>query len=335
MADSKFQFHYTPTGTGVISGPEVLQQTEDAINDVGAYADQASDNSEEALSIAKEARQTAQTANSTSSNALAEANAANEKVETLKQVVDDWDADIQTAIAQSKSAVDASTVAVTTANSAQTSASAAQTAAQGSAASAQTAANNAAQSLQTAQAAQQTAETAQSNAETAQTAATTAQTAAQTAETKALEAAASAYAVRVINQALQVSATIQISDLKPQGNIKAGDTVVGTDGRMFTIASVDTAAGTALLSADYTDLTPSVSYEAAQALTETQQTTARSNINFTAGAESWAETYFNGHVDDYLCPILEELILENGGTQQQIDDAKNTQTSSNSESGNS
>ena len=103
MADSKFQFHYTPTGTGVISGPEVLQQTEDAINDVGAYADQASDNSEEALSIAKEARQTAQTANSTSSNALAEANAANEKVETLKQVVDDWDADIQTAIAQSKS----------------------------------------------------------------------------------------------------------------------------------------------------------------------------------------------------------------------------------------
>lgn len=310
MADSKFQFHYTPTGTGVISGPEVLQQTEDAINDVGAYADQASDNSEEALSIAKEARQTAQTANSTSSNALAEANAANEKVETLKQVVDDWDADIQTAIAQSKSAVDASTVAVTTANSAQTSASAAQTAAQGSAASAQTAANNAAQSLQTAQAAQQAAETAQ--------------TAAQTAEAKALEAAASAYAVRVINQALQVSATIQISDLKPQGNIKAGDTVVGTDERMFTIASVDTSAGTALLSADYTDLTPSVSYEAAQALTETQQTTARSNINFTAGAESWAETYFNGHVDDYLCPILEELILENGGTQQEIDDAKNS-----------
>ena len=184
----------------------------------------------------------------------------------MKQVVDDWDADIQTAIAQSKSAVDASTVAVTTANSAQTSASAAQTAAQGSAASAQTAANNAAQSLQTAQAAQQAAETAQSNAETAQTAATTAQTAAQTAEAKALEAAASAYAVRVINQALQVSATIQISDLKPQGNIKAGDTVVGTDGRMFTIASVDTSAGTALLSADYTDLTPSVSYEAAQAL---------------------------------------------------------------------
>ena len=66
----------------------------------------------------------------------------------------------------------------------------------------------------------------------------------------------------MINQVLTVSGTIQIADLKPQGNIKAGDTVVGTDGRMFTIASVDSSAGTALLSADYTDLTPSVSERA-------------------------------------------------------------------------
>lgn len=256
-----FQFHYTPTGTGVISGPEVLQQTEDAINDIGEYADQASDNSEETLSIATEALETAQTANSTSSNALAEANAATEKVATLKQTVDDWDSDIQTALAQSKSAVDASTIAVTTANSAQTSASEAQTAAQDSAASAQTAANEAAQAVEAAEAAQQAAETAQENAETAQTAATTAQTAAENAETKAEEAASNAYAVRVINQALTISGTIQTADLTPQGNIKAGDTVVGTDGRMFTIASVDSDAGTALLSAEYVDLMHSASYE--------------------------------------------------------------------------
>lgn len=302
MAKTKFQFHYTPTGTGVISGPEVLKQTEDAINDVGAYADQASDNSSEALSIAKEARQTAQTANSTSSNALAQANAANEKVETLKQTVDDWDADIQTSIAQSKSAIDASTIAVNTSNSAQASAAAAQTAAQSSAASAQTAENNAAQAVQTAQ------------------------TAAQTAESKAVEAASNAYAVRVIDQVLTASGTIQIADLKPQGNIKAGDTVVGTDGRMFRITSVNATAGTALLSADYTDLTPSVSYEAPQTLSATQQNTARSNIGFSAGVDSWADDSFNDRTDDYLCPILEELILENGGTQQAIDDIKNAQT---------
>ena len=177
--------------------------------------------------------------------------------------------------------------------------------------------------MQTAQAAQQAAETAQGNAETAQTAAATAQTAAQTAETKALEAAASAYAVRVINQVLTVSGTIQIADLKPQGNIKAGDTVVGTDGRMFTIASVDSSVGTALLSADYTDLTPSVSYQASQSLSTAQQKTARDNIAFGAGVNEWADSSFDGRVDDYVCPILEELILENGGTQQEIDDAKN------------
>ena len=258
---------------------------------------------------------------------MAEANAANERVATLKQTVDDWDADIQTAVAQSKSAVDASTAAVTTANTAQASAAAAQTAAQDSAASAQTAENNAAQAVQTAQAAQQAAETAQGNAESAQTAATTAQTAAQTAETKALEAASNAYAVRVINQVLTISGTIQTADLKPQGNIKAGDTVVGTDGRMFTIASVDSAAGTALLSADYTDLTPSVSYEANQSLTTAQQKTARDNIAFGAGVNAWADDNFDQRTDDYLCPILEELILENGGTQQEIDDIKNSQNS--------
>ena len=327
MADSKFQFHYTPTGTGVISGPEVLQQTEDAINDVGAYADQASDNSSEALSIAKEARQTAQTANSTSSNALAQANAANEKVETLKQTVDDWDADIQTSIAQSKSAIDASTIAVNTSNTAQASAAAAQTAAQSSAASAQTAQNNAAQAVQTAQTAQQAAETAQGNAESALTSATTAQTAAENAEAKATEAANSAYCVRVIDQELSISQTITTADLKPQGNIKVGDTVVGIDGRMFTIASMAEDGTTAVLSSTYVDLTPNVSYSAAQQLTDTEQQTARNNIGFTTGVNAWADDNFDQRTDDYLCPILEELILENGGTQQEIDDIKNAENS--------
>jgi hypothetical protein len=93
---------------------------------------------------------------------------------------------------------------------------------------------------------------------------------------------------------------------------------------MFTIASVDSEAGTALLSADYTDLTPSVSYEANQSLTTTQQKTARDNISFGTGVDEWADSSFDGRVDDYVCPILEELILENGGTQQEIDDAKNS-----------
>ena len=311
----KFEFHYTPTGTEVISGPEVLQQTEDAINEIGEYADNASDNSEEALNIAKEARETAQTANSTSSNALAEANAASERVATLKQVVDDWDADIQTAVATSKSAVEASTVAINTANSAQTAAQAAQTAAESSEANAQTAANNAAQAVQTAEAAQQAAETAQGNAQSALASATTAQTAAENAETKAIEAANSAYCVRVIDQELSISQTITTADLQPQGNIKIGDTVVGIDGRMFTIASMSEDGAQAVLSNTFVDLTPNVSYSFSQTLTEAQQATARNNIGFTTG------------IDNYLIPILEELILENGGTQQEIDDIKNSEAS--------
>ena len=311
----KFIFHYTPTGTGVIDGPAVLQQTEDAINEIGEYADNASDNSEEALNIAKEARETAQTANSTSSNALAEANAASERVATLKQVVDDWDADIQTAVATSKSAVEASTVAINTANSAQTAAQAAQTAAESSEVNAQTAANNAAQAVQTAEAAQQAAETAQGNAQSALASATTAQTAAENAETQAIEAANSAYCVRVIDQELAISQTIATADLTPQGNVKVGDTVVGIDGRMFTIASMSEDGAQAVLSNTFVDLTPNVSYSFSQTLTEAQQATARNNIGFTTG------------IDNYLIPILEELILEYGGTQQEIDDIKNSEAS--------
>lgn len=319
MALKKFDFHFTPTGTGVISGPEVLQQTEDAINQIGAYADNASDNSEEALKIAKEARETAQTANSTSSNALAEANSANEKVATLKQVVDDWDADIQTAISNSKSALDTSNQAVETANDAVTSANAAKESAQESASTAQTAENNAALAVQTAQTAQQNAEDARDSAQSAQNLVQTAQTQAENAETKALEAAASAYAIRTINQSLSISETINTADLKPQGNIKVGDTVVGVDGRMFTITSIDSTAGTATISAEWVDLTPNVSYESSQELTEEQKGTARSNIGFNSG------------IDNYLIPILEELILENGGTQEEIDNIKNGTTTNEDE----
>ena len=32
-----YDFHYQPTGSGAISGQQVLQQTEDAINELGDY----------------------------------------------------------------------------------------------------------------------------------------------------------------------------------------------------------------------------------------------------------------------------------------------------------
>lgn len=319
MATKKFDFHYVPTGTGVISGQQVLQQTEDAINQIGEYADSASDNSEQALTIAKEARETAQVANSTSSNALAEANAAVEKTETLKQVVDDWDSDIQTSVANSQSAVEASSSAITIARSAETAATEAKTSATESALNAQTSANKAEQALQTAQTAQQNAQQALTSAENAEASAEKSKTSAENAEASALEASKSAYGIRTIDQALNVSDTISLADLEPQGNIKVGDTVVGTNGRMFTIASINDDGETGVLSATWVELTPNISYADTQNLTTEQQEVARNNIGFITGVGDWADTNFNDRVDDYLVPILKELILENGGTQDEID----------------
>ena len=59
MASEKFQFHYVPTPTGSISGKMVLQQTEDAINDLGAYMFAATFDASESLRIAKLAEKAA------------------------------------------------------------------------------------------------------------------------------------------------------------------------------------------------------------------------------------------------------------------------------------
>ena len=54
-----YDFHYQPTGSGAISGQQVLQQTEDAINELGDYVN---DNVGGAMDVAQQALETAQTA---------------------------------------------------------------------------------------------------------------------------------------------------------------------------------------------------------------------------------------------------------------------------------
>lgn len=51
---------------------------------------------------------------------------------------------------------------------------------------------------------------------------------------------------------------------------------------------------------------------ASQTFTEAEQAQARTNIGL-------VQTFFNKAVDAYLTPIFKELILENGGTQAEID----------------
>ena len=68
------EFHYTPTGTGVISGKEVLEQTEDAINDLGGHI---SGDVQTAIDTANNALNTANTASADAQNAITTANTQN------------------------------------------------------------------------------------------------------------------------------------------------------------------------------------------------------------------------------------------------------------------
>lgn len=98
-------FHYVRTATGTISGASVLQQTEDAINDLADYTTQSNINAEEALRIAKLAEANSTLALSTANTALSTANSALAQVDTLTKVVEAWDARITEAEANAQTAV--------------------------------------------------------------------------------------------------------------------------------------------------------------------------------------------------------------------------------------
>lgn len=65
----------------------------------------------------------------------------------------------------------------------------------------------------------------------------------------------------------------------------------------------------------------------AQTLTNAQKTQARTNLgwaaafaaSFTTSIASWVADNLNSKIEAYLTPIIKELILENGGTQAEID----------------
>jgi hypothetical protein len=122
---STFDFHYVYTPTGSISGPSVLTQTEDAINDLGEYMSQSTTNADEALRQAKQAVNTANTAQQNASEARSTADSALSRVQTLTVTVESWDGRVTTAESNAQNAVTTANSAlanagqaVTTANSA-------------------------------------------------------------------------------------------------------------------------------------------------------------------------------------------------------------------------
>ena len=239
-----YDFHYQPTGSGAISGQQVLQQTEDAINELGDYVN---DNVGGAMDVAQQALETAQNAEQDAQTALDTANNFSSAIQSAQQ--------------------DAS-IALSTAQTAQTTASNANNTAiqaQQDASSAVTTANNASgqvntlsgtvtalgQRVTTAEGniGQNTSDitalttrvgTAEGNITTLQNDVSIAQGNASSAMTTAGQVKQQAYVFRYSSTALTASSTNSNTLLDNTNNLKVGDKVIDSSGVLFSITAIDT-----------------------------------------------------------------------------------------------
>ena len=253
-----YDFHYQPTGSGAISGQQVLQQTEDAINELGDYVN---DNVGGAMDVAQQALETAQNAEQDAQTALDTANSFSSAIQSAQQ--------------------DAST-ALSTAQTAQTTASNANnTAIQASqdASSAVTTANNASgqvstlsgtvtalgQRVTTAEGniGQNTSDitalttrvgTAEGNITTLQNDVTIAQGNASSAMATAGTVKQQAFVFRYSSTALVASSTNSNTLLDNTDNLKVGDKVIDSSGVLFSITAIDTANSTFTIGTALIDL---------------------------------------------------------------------------------
>ena len=211
-----YEFHYTPTGTGVISGKEVLEQTEDAINDLSGQ-------------ISGDVQIAIDTAN----NALNTANTAS--------------ADAQNAVNTASTAYTAATNAQNTANTAQNTASNALTAAQNAQNDVNalgnrvtTAEGNITQNTNAITGLTTRMGTAEGNIGSLQTAVSTAQATANSAQQTATTARQQSYVFRYSSTALTASSTNSNTLLDNTDNLKVGDKVIDSSGVLFSITAIDT-----------------------------------------------------------------------------------------------
>ena len=218
-----YNFHYTPTGTGVISGKEVLEQTEDAINDLGNTAisgvQEALDKAEQALTNSENAVDDAQTALNTANNAEGVAIQAQTDVGNLSGTV----ANIGNR--------------VTTAEGNITNLQGRMTTAEGN--------------ITNLQGRMTTAET---NIGNLQTAVSTAQATANSAQQTANTARQQSYVLRYSSSSVTDNSTIAYSTIDNTDNIKVNDKIIDVDGKIFSVVSVDTANQTVTVGSALIDL---------------------------------------------------------------------------------
>ena len=118
-------FHYSPTGSGVISGAQVLEQTEQGINGLGQYVQ---DNVSGAIDTANEALTTARNADSNATTAINLANSFNAQIIAANQTAGNA---LTTAQSAQNTANSASSLATTADNNAATALNAANSASAG------------------------------------------------------------------------------------------------------------------------------------------------------------------------------------------------------------
>ena len=223
-------FHYTPTGTGVISGKEVLEQTEDAINDLGT---QISGDVQTAIDTANNALNTANTASADAQNAVNTAN---------------------TAYTTATSAQNTANTAQNTANNALTAAQNAQNDVNALGNRVTTAEGNITQNTNAITGLTTRMGTAENNITTLQNDVVTAQGTATSAQNTATMARQQAYVFRYSSTAITDNSTIAYSTLDNTDNIKVLDKIIDTDGKIFSIVSVDSANETVTVGSALIDL---------------------------------------------------------------------------------
>lgn len=239
-----YDFHYQPTGSGAISGQQVLQQTEDAINELGDYVN---DNVGGAMDVAQQALETAQNAEQDAQTALDTANSFSDAIQSAQQ-------DASTALSTAQTAQTTASNANNTAIQAQQDASSAVTTANNASGQVSTlsgtvtalgqrvttAEGNIGQNTSDITALTTRVTTAEGNITTLQNDVTIAQGNASSAMATAGQVKQQAFVFRYSSTALVASSTNSNTLLDNTDNLKVGDKVIDSSGVLFSITAIDT-----------------------------------------------------------------------------------------------
>lgn len=239
-----YDFHYQPTGSGAISGQQVLEQTEDAINELGDYVN---DNVGGAMDVAQQALETAQNAEQDAQTALDTANSFSSAIQSAQQ-------DASTALSTAQTAQTTATNANNTAIQAQQDASSAVTTANNASGQVSTlsgtvtalgqrvttAEGNIGQNTSDITALTTRVGTAEGNITTLQNDVSIAQGNASSAMATAGQVKQQAFVFRYSSTALTASSTNSNALLDNTDNLKVGDKVIDSSGVLFSITAIDT-----------------------------------------------------------------------------------------------